>query len=103
MVLPGDQTQKRAPEPSLVALILRAHSYLDAISKPSQPTLAQVAIDHEVPASEVSRILPLAFLDPIITKAILDGSQPPTLTVDALTRLTDLPLEWTEQRKALGI
>ena len=103
LVLTGDQTQKRVPEPSLVALILRAHSYLNAITGPSRPTLAEVAIVHEVPASEVSRILPLAFLDPIITKAILDGSQPPTLTVDALTRLTDLPLAWTEQRKALGM
>jgi DNA invertase Pin-like site-specific DNA recombinase len=103
VVLTGDHPQKRVPEPSLVALILRAHSYLNAITKPSRPTLAQVAIDHEVPASEVSRILPLAFLDPMITKAILDGSQPPTLTVDALTRLTDLPLAWSQQRKALGM
>jgi site-specific DNA recombinase len=103
LMLTGEHPQKRAPEQSLVALILRAHSYLNAITGPSRPTLAEVAIVHEVPASEVSRILPLTFLDPIITKAILDGSQPPTLTVDALTRLTDLPLAWSQQRKALGM
>jgi len=45
----------------------------------------------------VTRILRLAFLAPDITEAILDGRQPPTLTVE---RLRDpIPLDWNEQRK----
>ena len=50
----------------------------------------------------VSRILPLAFLAPDLAEAILNGRQPETLTAGSLRRLPDLPLDWTEQRRALG-
>jgi hypothetical protein len=45
----------------------------------------------------------LAFLSPKITTAILDGRQPVHLTAARLSRLTDLPLDWSEQRKMLGL
>ena len=35
-------------------------------------------------------------------EAILNGRQPETLTAGSLRRLPDLPLDWTEQRRALG-
>ncbi|MEM6381671.1 MAG: recombinase family protein [Pseudomonadota bacterium] len=103
VVLTGDHPQIRSPEPRLVALLVRAHTYLHDLTGHGGATIADVAKARKVPASEVSRILPLAFLDPAITAAILDGTQPPTLTVDDLTRLAELPLVWTDQRKALGM
>lgn len=45
----------------------------------------------------VSGILNLAFLAPDITKAILNGEQPPGLRLAHLLA-ADLPLSWTEQR-----
>ena len=48
----------------------------------------------------VGRLLPLAFLAPDITEAIVEGRQPPSMTID---RLRDpIPMDWNEQRKMLG-
>jgi len=48
----------------------------------------------------VSRVLQCAFLAPDIVEAILDGKQPPSLTVEKL--LAGIPMEWVEQRRRLG-
>jgi len=42
----------------------------------------------------------VAWLAPDIVEAILDGHQPKQLTVKRL--LAKLPMDWAEQRKALG-
>ncbi len=43
----------------------------------------------------------LAFLAPDITKAILEGRQPPDLTAQKLLRGIELPYGWDHQRAAL--
>ena len=53
-------------------------------------------------SGSVSRILPLAWLAPDISTAILEGRQPPHLNSKALRNLADLPLSWEEQRQILG-
>lgn len=53
-------------------------------------------------SGSVSRILPLAFLAPDITHAILNRIQPASLTAKSLRDLKDLPLDWSEQRETLG-
>jgi site-specific DNA recombinase len=47
----------------------------------------------------VSRLLPLAFLSPEITEAILEGTQPQHWCLDTL--LGRVPLNWQDQRKLL--
>ena len=47
------------------------------------------------------RLWPLVFLAPDIQRAILEGRQPPALTLDQLVRMR-LPTGWAEQRRALG-
>ena len=54
-----------------------------------------------IPASEVSRQLPLAFLAPSIVSAILAGKQSPEITAKALLRMQDLPIAWNQQRDVL--
>jgi hypothetical protein len=44
----------------------------------------------------------ISFLAPDIVAAIVEGRQPPMLTRHKLARMTDLPLEWEAQRRALG-
>ena len=45
----------------------------------------------------------LNFLAPDIVVAILSGRQPVGLTASQLMADTRLPLDWSEQRKALGV
>jgi hypothetical protein len=41
----------------------------------------------------------MAFLAPDITEAILEGRQPPHMTLEAL--MADMPADWFDQRKHL--
>jgi site-specific DNA recombinase len=47
--------------------------------------------------------MPLGFLSPRVVEAIVEGRQPPDLSVIALTRRIDLPLLWSEQEQTLGL
>ena len=49
----------------------------------------------------VSRILPLAFLAPDLTEAILEGVQQPGLCLADYTG--EIPLEWNAQRKQVSL
>lgn len=46
------------------------------------------------------RLWPLVFLAPDIQQAILEGRQPPALTLDQLLKMR-IPTDWAEQRRAL--
>ena len=59
--------------------------------------LTDIATADGVELSEVSRILPLAFLSPSIVDSILAGNQPVSLTAQRLSRLTDLPVMGNSQ------
>jgi hypothetical protein len=55
-----------------------------------------------VPTNEYDRRLwRMVFLAPDIQHAIMEGSQPPALTLDRLLKMR-IPTGWTEQRMALG-
>ncbi|WP_264319431.1 recombinase family protein [Rhizorhabdus wittichii] len=52
--------------------------------------------------SHAVRMARLNFLAPDIVTAILEGRQPVELTTRALLRASDLPMDWTGQRRMLG-
>jgi len=97
MVVTNGDAPDRRPDPSLVQLIAKAHCYLASLTDGSGRSLTDVARRYQTELSEVSRILPLAFLAPSITEAILTGRQPASLTTQRLLRMSDLPLMWDEQ------
>jgi DNA invertase Pin-like site-specific DNA recombinase len=86
---------------SLVDLLRRAHRYLAQITDGSERTLKDVAQINGTDASEVSRLLPLAFLAPRIVEKILNGTQSVELTTLKLSR-AELPHLWTSQATMLG-
>jgi site-specific DNA recombinase len=55
-----------------------------------------------ITASYATRLVRLAFLAPDIVAAILAGKQPAGLTANKLMADTRLPLDWRDQRTALG-
>ena len=65
-------------------------------------TLEEIAKEEKMVASYATRLFRLTLLAPNIVGAILNGNQPPELTARKLMDDTRLPLDWNEQRRALG-
>ena len=98
-----DGRQQRDPDPALVNVVARAHRYLHQLTDGTGRTLTQVATMNATALSEVSRILPLAFLSPRITEVIVRGNQPPELTAQRLLRIGNFSHDWSDQAAVLGL
>jgi DNA invertase Pin-like site-specific DNA recombinase len=98
----GGEAGKRIPDPALVRLIVRAHTVKESLPSCAGMELSELAKHHGVGDSYISRLFRLTLLAPDITRAILDGQQPPELTGARLMRDTRFPLAWDEQRRVLG-
>ena len=90
------------PNPSLIKLIVRAHLFEARLLQSRDGTCAELARRENLNRSYYSRVIRLAYLAPDITRAILDGRQPPGLSAARLVRHSSLPLAWPEQRMTLG-
>lgn len=93
-----DQNRPR-PVPSSVRAVARANDWVDRILRGEVSN--QRALAREIGFDEryVSRIIPLAFLAPDITEAILDGKHDPELSLE---RYVDgILLDWNQQRVTL--
>jgi hypothetical protein len=99
-LLLADTEQNRArPIPSLVRAVARAHDWMDRILRSEIPNQRALAKQTGFDERYISRILPLAFLAPDITEAILDGKQDPNLSLEKC--VFEIPFEWALQRAAL--
>lgn len=102
IVVEGTASSRPTRDQALVDQIARAHHYLAQLTDGEGRTISEVADLCGVHRADISRILPLAFLSPAITTAIMTGRHPADLTARKLTRLVDLPLSWQEQALMLG-
>jgi hypothetical protein len=102
IVIEGTESQRKPADRVLVDLIGRAHHLLRRLTDGSGATLAGLSAESGIHIADLSRLLPLAFLSPRITGAILSGRQPAELTGRRLLRADDLPLIWAHQSEALG-
>ncbi|WP_170454701.1 hypothetical protein [Ruegeria arenilitoris] len=71
------------------------------LTRPAGVQLIEIARRESVPDAFIRTRAQLAFLSPKIQTAILDGSQPPELTLKRLVSVTH-PLEWSEQERLFG-
>jgi site-specific DNA recombinase len=92
LIIAGNAAVAKEPDPSLVALITKAHQARTALFSQAAPRGDR----------HIERLARLAYLAPDITTAILDGTQPAALTSHKLLKLPALSLGWPEQRKLLG-
>ena len=90
------------PDDGLVRLVTRAHALARRLSTNSGSNLEDVGAQEGMGAPYAARLMRLNFLAPDIVISILSGRQPVTLTARKLMADTRLPLEWSEQRKAMG-
>jgi DNA invertase Pin-like site-specific DNA recombinase len=94
--------EERRLDPDLIRLVADAHRWFDELKSGRTATIADIAKRDRQQVSKVSRALPLAFLAPDIVTLIIEGRQPPTLTVERLARRRHpLPMDWAEQRAML--
>lgn len=90
------------PDADLIDLIADARRWAVELLDGKATSIQQITDREGLRSGSVSRILPLAWLAPDISTAILEGRQPPHLNSKALRNLADLPLSWEEQRQILG-
>lgn len=102
LVLHDRQARPPRQDDTLISLILRAHLFLRNLTEAGGRSLSEVATLNKTDLSEVSRLLPLAFLAPSFTEAILSGTQPEHLTTTRLSRIANLPLSWGQQQSLLA-
>ncbi len=83
----------------MVKALARAFRWRRMLETGRYTTIDELARAEKINASYVSRIVRLTLLAPAIVEAILDGRQPPEMTLPVLMR--PFPAEWASQRKAL--
>lgn len=88
-------------DPKLVETIRDAHRWMNLLTSGEATSVDAIAELDAIPASEISRILPFAFLAPDITRSILTGKQAIDLTTERLKRLGRIPTCWNAQRALL--
>jgi hypothetical protein len=85
---------------AMVKALARARAWQRMLDEGRYATIGELAKGEKIAIAYLSRVLRLNLLAPDIVQAILDGKQPRTLQLEQL--LKAWPLEWQEQRKALG-
>jgi len=93
------QTKSQLNE-GLVAALVQALQWRDDLLAGRVATIKALAQREGLARSYVMRLLRLSFLAPDLIEAILNGRQPPALTLEPFRR--PIPLEWTMQRKFFG-
>lgn len=95
---------KEAPkqDPDLIALVADARRWARELLEGKALSVQEITERENLRSGSVSRILPLAWLAPDISAAILEGRQPKHLTAKTLRTLPELPADWANQRQILG-
>jgi site-specific DNA recombinase len=95
-------TNSAPVDTTLIRLLARGQKIAKRMFEPNCPPLEAIAHEETITPSYATRLVRLAFLAPDIVAAILAGKQPAGLTANNLMADTRLPLDWRDQRAALG-
>jgi site-specific DNA recombinase len=101
-IIVADGSEPANIDPGLVRILVRAHAIADQLLGDRSLSPNDIAAKEGIGPSYATRLYRLTFLAPDIIDAMLDGRQPPELTVRKLLDDTRLPLGWAEQRERLG-
>jgi hypothetical protein len=95
------QASSSRRDPKLVELIVKAHQAKRMLGLDGKPPTIAADLDYYA-RNHLARLARFAFLAPEIVTAILEGSQPATLSARKLMRTSDLPMDWKQQKLMLG-
>jgi site-specific DNA recombinase len=102
LIIPGWAAidQQRQPAPSLIKAVSRASDWVRRMEGGEFKHQRDLAKATKLEPRYINAILRVAFLAPEIVEAIIDGRQPPNLTLDSLTGV--LPVSWQQQKKQIS-
>ena len=101
MILPPGAREPRHADDSLIKALARAFRWKRMLESSEFSTITELAQREKIAAPYLTRTMRLAQLAPDLVEAILDGRQPPGLTLEALRE--PLPSDWSEQRHHLAM
>ena len=96
----GAEDDQNRAAPALISAVVKSQGWLDRILRGEVSSQRDLAAQEGYDERYVSRLLPLAFLSPEITEAVLEGRQPEHWSLDTL--IGKVPLSWSEQRALLA-
>ena len=89
------------PKPWLVDVLKKGAELRTFVLANRERSIGQLAKEKRLGPSQLSRYIRVNYLAPDIQTAIMDGTQPATLTAWSLL-YGPLPLDWEQQRQVLG-
>ncbi len=90
-----------APDAALIGALKRSHAIVSEHGLSPQSSLEENRQGRSVADAYHRALARLAFLAPDIQAAILEGTQPASLSLERLIK-KPIPIAWSDQRKALG-
>jgi site-specific DNA recombinase len=96
-ITPDSRSPNASRDPALLRMI--AHAFAarrKLIEGTVEPSIDGYSDEH------IAKLVRLSWLAPDILNSILDGNQPASLNGRRLLRMSNLPLAWAAQRRALG-
>jgi DNA invertase Pin-like site-specific DNA recombinase len=84
----------------LVTAIARGRRWLSELTSSADTSTESIAVRERCSVRKVNMTISLAFLAPDLVKAAIEGRLPRGI---GMTRLSDLPPEWSLQRQELGL
>ncbi len=103
LILPGapEQGAPARQDVALIKAIARGYGWYERLISGKTVSVKALAAEVGFNKSYVNRVIRCALLAPDIVERILEGRQPPELTLNRL--LSDIPMDWAEQRRVFGI
>jgi hypothetical protein len=102
LIIPGwaASDQRRQPVLSLIKAVSRASDWVRRMEGGEFKHQRDLAKATKIEPRYINAILRVAFLAPEIVEAIIDGRQPPDLTLGSLTGV--LSMSWQLQKKLIS-
>ncbi len=98
LILENTNASNSQPDENLIRLVAQSVKWFDELKSGEANSIADIATRDQVDRNEISRLLPIAFLAPDLIEKILKGDHPISLTANRLKRMSNLPMDWQEQR-----
>jgi hypothetical protein len=97
----AESTRTNNENAQLIKAVVRARGWFGDLLTGRVRSYEEIAKREGVTKRYVGHLMPLAFLAREIVMGILAGNQPIEFTAERVTKRTDLPLGWSDQKQAL--